>query len=52
MSADQFNLDTFVRMNDGSDLEIKIMKAYFELDKQTREALIEHFRKHLDGEEL
>lgn len=52
VTSDQFDLDTFVKTHNGTELEMKIMKAYFELDKDTRKALIEHFKNYLNGAEL
>ncbi len=42
-----FSLDNFVRQHGGTDLEIDIMKAYFELEPDTRAMLIQHFKEHL-----
>ncbi len=42
-----FSLDDFVRQRGGTDLEIDIMKAYFELESDTRAMLIQHFKEHL-----
>ena len=42
-----FSLDNFVRQHGGTDLEIDIMKAYFELEPDTRAMLIQHFKERL-----
>lgn len=42
-----FNLDEFARARGASDLELKVVKAYFELDPDIRKMLIEHFKAEL-----
>lgn len=42
-----FSLNDFVKSKGGSDLELEIMKAYFELDPEIRRAVLDHFKKHL-----
>lgn len=39
-----FSLDQFVRYHQGTDLEIEIMKAYFELDPDIRKTVLDHFK--------
>lgn len=39
-----FSLDQFVRDHQGTDLEIEIMKAYFELDPDVRKIVLNHFK--------
>lgn len=39
-----FSLDQFVRDHQGTDLEIEIMKAYFELDPDVRKTVLDHFK--------
>lgn len=39
-----FSLDQFVRDHGGTDLEIEIMKAYFELDPEIRKKVWDHFK--------
>ena len=39
-----FNLDEFVKSKGASDLELEIVKAYFELDEDVRDTIIEHFK--------
>lgn len=41
--SDTFNLEQFVRDRGGSELEVEIVKAYFELDKDAREVAIDYF---------
>ncbi len=44
---DTFSLDDFLKQRDATELEIQIVKTYFDLDIKTREMLVEHFRKGL-----
>ena len=39
-----FSLDQFVKDHGGTDLELEIVKAYFSLPKDVREAVMEHFK--------
>lgn len=41
------SLDNFVRQHGGTDLEVDIMKAYFELEPDVRAMLIQHFKERL-----
>lgn len=41
--SDMFKLEQFVRDRGGSELEVEIVKAYFELDKDAREVAIDYF---------
>lgn len=43
--ASTFNLDEFAKSKGASDLELEIVKAYFELDKNVRDSIIELFKK-------
>lgn len=50
IEPETFNLDEFARARGASDLELKVVKAYFELDPDIRKMLIEHFKTELtDG---
>lgn len=42
-----FNLDEFVKSRGASDLELDIMKAYFDLEPDVRKMIIEHFKSRL-----
>ena len=42
-----FILDDFLRNRGATDLELNIVKAYFELEPDVRRQLVEHFKKHL-----
>ena len=47
IEPETFNLDEFARARSASDLELKVVKAYFELDPDIRKMLIEHFKTEL-----
>lgn len=47
IQPDTFNLDEFARARGASDLELRVVKAYFELDPDIRKMLIEHFKTEL-----
>ena len=44
LEPETFNLDEFARARGASDLELKVVKAYFGLDPSIRKMLIEHFK--------
>ena len=46
---DTFSLDDFVRQHGATEIELQIMKTYFELPPDVREMLVEHFRNVLAG---
>lgn len=47
-----FNLDKFAKERGASDLELRVVKAYFELDPDVRKILIEHFKAELSEEQV
>lgn len=47
IEPETFNLDEFARARGASDLELKVVKAYFELDPDIRKMLMEHFKTEL-----
>ena len=47
IEPDTFSLDKFARQHGATDLELQIVKTYFDLDADTRQLLLEHFRKSL-----
>lgn len=47
IEPDTFSLDEFVKQRGATDLELQIIKTYFDLDPDTREMLVDHFRKGL-----
>lgn len=46
IEPETFSLDEYIRQRGGTDLEIEIVKTYFELDSDTRKLLVEHFKRH------
>lgn len=52
IEPETFNLDDFARARGASDLELKVVKAYFELDPAVRKMLIEHFKAELSEERV
>ncbi len=42
-----FSLDKFVKDHGGTELELDIMKAYFELEPNIRAMLVQHFKERL-----
>ena len=47
IEAPTFNLDEFLKNRNATDLELNIVKAYFELEPDVRRQLVKHFKKHL-----
>lgn len=47
-----FSLDQFVQERGATDLELDILKAYFDLDPDLRKMLIEHFKKRISGKDV
>ena len=47
-----FNLDKFAKERGASDLELRVVKEYFELDPDVRKMLIEHFKTELSEEQV
>lgn len=47
VQPETFSLDDFARARGASDLELKVVKAYFELEPDIRKMLIEHFKTEL-----
>lgn len=43
IEPDTFSLDDFVKQHNGTELELEIMKTYFELEPDIRQKLIQHF---------
>lgn len=42
-----FDLDEFAKSHGASDLELKIVKAYFEIDPDIRGKVLNHFKEYL-----
>lgn len=47
IEPDTFSLDEFVKQRGATDLELQIIKLYFDLDADTRKMLVSHFRSGL-----
>lgn len=45
ITPDTFSIDKYMNDRGATALEISIVKAYFDLDRETRDNLIEHFRE-------
>ena len=44
VEPDTFSLDEFVKQRGATDLELQIVKTYFDLDPDIRGILVDHFR--------
>ncbi len=49
VEPDTFSLDDFVKQRGVTELELQIIKLYFDLDADTRKMLVEHFKKGLSS---
>lgn len=49
MEAGTFSLDEFARQHNATELELNILKAYFELDPALRNDLVQHFKERLSS---
>ena len=49
IEPDTFSLDDFVKQHGATEIELQIMKTYFELPPDVREMLVEHFRNAFAG---
>lgn len=47
VQPDTFSLDEFVKSKGATGLELEIIKTYFELDPEIRQAAMEHFKRRL-----
>lgn len=52
IEPETFSLDEFVKSKGASELELDILKTYFELDPDIREQVVEHFKKRLADRSL
>lgn len=43
IEPDTFSLDDFIKQHNGTELELEIMKTYFELEPDVRQKLVQHF---------
>ena len=44
-----FSLDEFAKQHDATELELSILKAYFELDPDLRGQLVKHFKDRISA---
>lgn len=47
VQSNTFSLNEFVKQNGGSEMDLEILKTYFELDPETRQALFKFFKSSL-----
>ena len=47
VQPDTFSLDDFIKSKGATELELEIVKTYFELDPEIRRIAIEHFKNRL-----
>lgn len=47
IESETFSLDEFARQHNATELELSILKAYFELDPNLRNELVQHFKNRL-----
>ncbi len=52
IEKENFSLDTFARQRQMSDLELDILKAYFELDPELRHQVLSHFKNKFASPEI
>lgn len=48
---DSFDLEEYIKRRGVTELEIQILKAYFDLDSGLREELLQHFKERLSAEQ-
>ena len=49
VQPDTFSLDEFANQHNATELELNILKAYFELDPALRNDLVQHFKERLSS---
>lgn len=47
VEPDTFSLDEFMKQRGSTDLELKLIKAYFEIDPEDRQKILNHFKSCL-----
>lgn len=45
-NKDNFSLDEYIKRRGGTELELEIIKTYFELDAHIRKTIINHFKEY------
>lgn len=51
VETDTFSLDEFAKNHNATDLELEILKSYFELDTKTRQAILSLFANRIPAKE-
>jgi len=51
MKSDEFSLDEFLKERDASQLEIAIVRAYFELDPDLRRLVLKQFKANFEWDQ-
>lgn len=49
--GEAFSLDRWAKEHGATELELEIVKVYFELDPSIRRAVMDHFKAHFGGSE-
>ena len=49
--GEAFSLDRWAKEHGATELELEIVKVYFELDPGIRQAVMDHFKAHFGGSE-
>ena len=49
--GEAFSLDRWAKEHGATELELEIVKVYFELDPSIRQAVMDHFKAHFGGSE-
>lgn len=47
VESDSFSLDEFMKQHNATELELEIVKTYFELDPEIRRTTLEHFKRRI-----
>lgn len=51
VETDTFSLDEFAKSHNATELELEILKSYFELDIKTRQAILSLFKNRIPAKE-
>lgn len=52
IEPDTFNLDEYLKSKDADNLEIEIIKTYFDLPKDVRDIILNHFKNNLLNKDI
>ncbi len=47
IESSKFNLNDFITSKGATELDLDVVKAYFELDSEIRHTVVEHFKRYL-----